>query len=136
MAALFGTSGQTIGSLDVFGAVHLRNNSFIRLQQPWVSSISGGELRLFKASIFETRNEDGDLFISNGALVDVRDTALFNNRGRTVVRNFSGVHNTQLNISGAGGFFNAEQLRIFNATMNVTGQGVFRNFGSSTVFRH
>ena len=136
MAALFGTCGQTIGSLDIFGAVHLRNNSFIHLQQPRVSRISGGELRLFEASIFETRNEDGDLFISNGALVGVRDTALFNNRGRTIVRNFSGVHNTQLNISGAGGFFNAEQLRIFNATMNVTGQGVFSNFGSSKVFRH
>ena len=38
--------------------------------------------------------------------------------------------------AGAGGFFNAEQLRIFNATMNVTGQGVFSNFGSSKVFRH
>lgn len=144
LSALFGNSANIIGSLNVSGAVHLRNNSYIRLLQASTSAVFGGEIRLFETATIDATNSGSQFIINGNGLLDIRDNARFNNAariggsvaGRMVVGSSSTAPNSNLlNISGAGAFNNTGDVIFRNATMNITGSGVFNNLGPVSNFR-
>jgi hypothetical protein len=140
LSALFGTSAHIIGSLNVSGALHLRNNSYIRLLQASGNHLNGGEIRLFEAAIIDATNTRSQITVDGNGLLDIRDNAQFNNAARLsggaggsmiVGSTLSSETNNRLNISGAGRFNNSGRVRLRHATMNVSGQGVIYNAPSS-----